>query len=770
MIDAVPRGIACGRMATGRRDVLARLLAAALSWLFALPSLAADSPSPDVGHPPAVTQLLHLLSEPEVRDWLQRQQTQALAQEAGGSSPALTPSAWMAGRISTVREHLDQLSRTLPVLPGELDRARQVLLLEFEEQGLRSVLLLLVGFIALGFGTQWAYRRAAAGWARWIVTVALDTVKQRLRAMVIRLTYATGLLLSFALGSVGAFLALDWPPLLREIVLGYLLAALVAMFAMVLGRFVLAPGGERFRICPMSTPAAWFWYWRLGLFVGVLAFGRATIDLLAILGVSPASVRLLDYGVGLLLLLVGIEASWRRPIEARPAPTSREPAIVPDAATPTDAVEASPAPEATDAALPIPRSLDDTDSTRLLRSHGLSALVSAYLVFLWMLWVAGAIPAFGLALVLVGLPLTVRVVQRSVAHMLRPPGTAEATAGTPQVTVVLIERGVRAVLIIAAALLLATIWDLDLVELTARDTLATRLLRGALNAVVIVLIADFIWYAIKAAIDQRIGGAQTPAELHTEEGRRRARLRTLLPIARNLIFVVLVTMAVLMVLSAMGFEIGPLVAGAGVIGVAIGFGAQTLVKDIISGVFYLLDDAFRVGEYVQSGSYKGTVESFSLRSVKLRHHRGPLYTVPFGELGAVQNMSRDWVIDKLTIGVTYDTDLALAKKLIKRVGAELLADEEIGPNLLETLKMQGVEAFGDFAIQIRMKMMTKPGEQFTARRRAFARIKQLFDENGVKFAFPVVQVAGGGGHDDSAVAQHELHRMRAATESAGDAK
>ena len=139
------------------------------------------------------------------------------------------------------------------------------------------------------------------------------------------------------------------------------------------------------------------------------------------------------------------------------------------------------------------------------------------------------------------------------------------------------------------------------------------------------------------------------------------------------LFIVLVVMAVLMALSALGVEIGPLIAGAGVVGVAIGFGAQTLVKDIISGMFYLLDDAFRVGEYIQSGSYKGTVECFSLRSVKLRHHRGPLYTVPFGELGAVQNMSRDWVIDKLTVGVTYDTDLDKAKKLIKQIGKELAA-------------------------------------------------------------------------------------------------
>jgi moderate conductance mechanosensitive channel len=210
---------------------------------------------------------------------------------------------------------------------------------------------------------------------------------------------------------------------------------------------------------------------------------------------------------------------------------------------------------------------------------------------------------------------------------------------------------------------------------------------------------------------------------------------------------------VLMTLSALGVEIGPLIAGAGIAGVAIGFGAQTLVKDIISGIFYLLDDAFRVGEYIQSGSYKGTVESFSLRSVKLRHHRGPVYTVPFGELGAVQNMSRDWVIDKFQIGVTYDTDLEKARKLIKKIGQEMAADPEYTAKIIEPLKMQGVEQFGDFAIQIRMKMTTRPGEQFVIRRKAFARIKQAFDENRIQFATPTVHVAGGG--DAEAAIAHE---------------
>ena len=239
----------------------------------------------------------------------------------------------------------------------------------------------------------------------------------------------------------------------------------------------------------------------------------------------------------------------------------------------------------------------------------------------------------------------------------------------------------------------------------------------------------------------------------TTANAQQARLFTLLPIFQNLLLAIIVVIAILMVLSSLGVEIAPLIAGAGVAGVAIGFGAQTLVKDVISGMFYLLDDAFRIGEYVQSGNYKGTVESFSLRSVKLRHHRGYLSTVPFGELGAVQNMSRDWVIDKFSVTVDYNTDIEKARKLIKKLGQELLENPEYAPHIIEPLKMQGVENFGAYGIELRLKMMTKPGEQFTIRRRAWFRLKQIFEANGILIPFPTVHVKGGGENADAAAAQ-----------------
>jgi len=324
---------------------------------------------------------------------------------------------------------------------------------------------------------------------------------------------------------------------------------------------------------------------------------------------------------------------------------------------------------------------------------------------------------------------------------------------------VCLERGGRALLIVAAVAWLAHAWNIDIVAMTNRDTLLTRLVRGLLTTVVVVLVADLLWQATRVAINRKLAETDSPAEPGTALAVHQARLRTLLPIFRNIFMVVIATLAGLMALSALGVEIGPLIAGAGVVGVAVGFGAQTLVKDVISGIFYLLDDAFRVGEYIQSGSYKGTVESFSLRSVKLRHHRGPVFTVPFGDLGAVENMSRDWVIDKFMVAVTYDTNLELARKLIKKIGQDLASDPDLGPRVLEPLKMQGVEQFGDYGIQIRMKIMTKPSEQFVIRRKALAQIKQAFDANGIRFAVPSVQVAGDT-DTAPAAAQSIVERLR----------
>ena len=668
--------------------------------------------------------LAELLRDPAVQEWLQAQ-----AQRPAGTPPtstageAATVHQMMAGRVDAMRAFLRELTAAVPTLPDELGHAWTTFALERQERGAPRVVALLVVFAALGFGLEWLFWWATTGFRTRMIATALETSRGRVRAVGLRAAYGLGVLLAFAIGSIGAFLLFEWPPLLKQIVLAYLLVFLIVRLVLVLGRILLAPGAERFRVIPMATATARFWFVWSTVLVGWFAFVKITLDVLATLGVSRPAGYLIGLLCGVVLVGLTLYVVWRHPVR--------------------------------------------TSGERASHGHPLVTwLLSLYVIVVWLLLFTGSVTPFYIGVILLLLPIALWSVHLAIAHLLRPAGSEAADVAAPSLTAVTVERGLRAALLIGGAYLIAWLLGLDLAAMTMRDTMATRLVRGAINAVIIVLLADFAWHLLAAWIDCKLFEAREPGQPDTEEARRRARLRTLLPILRNVLLIVLVTMAVLMVLAALGVQIGPLIAGAGVVGVAIGFGAQTLVKDIISGMFFLLDDAFRVGEYVQSGSYKGTVEAFSLRSVKLRHHRGMLYTVPFGELGAIENMSRDWVIDKVTVSVTYDTDLDQAKKIIKQVGKDLLADPEFAPHIIETLKMQGVEQFGDFAIQLRMKMMTKPGEQFVIRRRAYAMIKKAFDANGIKFAFPTVTVAGGG-DTTAAAAQKGLELVQPPTPAAG---
>jgi moderate conductance mechanosensitive channel len=670
--------------------------------------------------PPEVQEFIGLLDNPAVRTWLD----QARANDPGkaGAAPPTdaVPAAMMANRLSLVREHLRTIAAALPRFPDEARNVADRLNLEFHERGLFGILVLIAAFVAFGYGSERVFWSATARTRSWITEHPTDTVVERLRMLGMLLGYGLTIVAVFGVGSIGAFLVFDWPPLLKQIVLAYLIAVVIVRLAMVFGHVLLVPGGrslgdpKRYRVIPMPDVRARFWYRRLSLFIGYFAFGSATVNLLGVVGFSPELRKAAAYVLGLGLLATGLEAVWRRPRGG-------------------EQIETAQAGQRGRAAL--------------------NALLTAYAILLWVLWVAGLTGMFWLAVVAFLLPAAIAVVQAAVAHVIRPAGDAEAPAGPPDVLEVCLERGLRALLIIAAAVWLAHAWQVDIAAMTDRDTLFTRLLRGALTSVVVILLADFLWQVAKAVINRKLAEMDVPAEPGTELAVHQARLRTLLPIFRNIFFVALAVLAGLMALSALGVEIGPLIAGAGVVGVAVGFGAQTLVKDVISGIFYLLDDAFRAGEYIQSRSYKGTVESFSLRSVKLRHHRGPVFTVPFGELGAVENMSRDWVIDKFMIAVSYDTDLEKARKLIKKIGQDLAADPELGKQIIEPLKMQGVEEFGEYGIQIRMKMTTKPGEQFVIRRKALASIKHLFDANGIRFAAPSVHVSGG---EDAAPAAAQL--------------
>jgi small-conductance mechanosensitive channel len=216
--------------------------------------------------------------------------------------------------------------------------------------------------------------------------------------------------------------------------------------------------------------------------------------------------------------------------------------------------------------------------------------------------------------------------------------------------------------------------------------------------------------------------------------------------------VIIVVLTVLIVLSELGVNIAPLIAGASVVGLAISFGSQTLVRDVVSGIFFLADDAFRVGEYVDVGKAKGTVEGFTLRSIRLRHQNGQVHTIPFGQLGQITNHSRDWTTVKFNLRFARDTDIEKLRKTVKKIGQEMMADPELKRDLLQPLKMQGVADIADNALVVRFKFTCRPIKPTFIQRQAIKRMFHAFPAAGIEFAQATINVqALGGGHHDPAL-------------------
>lgn len=308
----------------------------------------------------------------------------------------------------------------------------------------------------------------------------------------------------------------------------------------------------------------------------------------------------------------------------------------------------------------------------------------------------------------------------------------------------LLDHGASILACFGGLVILARLWGVSITD-------GSTYVGGMIEILLIIFLGYMAYKAVEVAIDGRIA-KEGPGEEKDEEaevgGAGESRIATLLPIFRNFLLITIVAIAAMVVLSEMGVNIAPLFAGAGVVGLAIGFGAQTLIRDIFSGAFYLLDDAFRRGEYIDIGSAKGVVENISIRSMQLRHHRGALTTIPFGEIQHVENFSRDWAMMKLAFRVTYDTDVEKMRKIIKKFGQELLDDEYYGPMFLQPLKSQGILAMEDSAMIARVKFMTKPGKQFELRKVVYAGLQDLFEKNGIKFAHKQVTVRVATGDEE----------------------
>ncbi len=372
-------------------------------------------------------------------------------------------------------------------------------------------------------------------------------------------------------------------------------------------------------------------------------------------------------------------------------------------------------------------------------------LATVYLIALWLVAVDAifrgqdniGVRALGSILLALFGPLAALSLSHAIARYY---AGDSATPETKEIIAGPVMRIMRAVWIVLVFLIIygtALIWGVDPRAHLGLGTAAVRLI---FNVAIVVLLGFVAWSLIVNAIDRAMRRAAAEGE-----STRAQRVKTLLPLLRRFLQIVLVVIIAMVLLSSMGIEIGPLLAGAGVVGIAIGLGAQQTIADILAGVFFLLEDSFRVGDYVEVGNIRGTVEGISMRSLKLRHHRGAVHTLPFGQMKSLTNYTRDWALMRLEFRVAPDTDTALVKRIVKDIAKELAADPDIGKGFIEPLKSQGIRSVEDGAIVIGVKFIATPGTQFTIRREAYRRILDAFNENGIALVgrSVVVKVEGG---------------------------
>jgi moderate conductance mechanosensitive channel len=269
---------------------------------------------------------------------------------------------------------------------------------------------------------------------------------------------------------------------------------------------------------------------------------------------------------------------------------------------------------------------------------------------------------------------------------------------------------------------------------------ATNITNAVFESLIALALGLTVWRFSSSYIERKIQEATPDVEEKEESddewgaAATKGRSFTLLPMLRKFIASTLLVMVTLVILSSMGVDIGPLLAGAGVVGLAIGFGAQKMVSDVFSGFFYLLDDAFRVGEYITAGSVSGAVESITLRNVMLRHHRGMLQIVPHSELGSITNFMRGGIIVKFNLEFPYDANVDKIRKVIKKVGQAMLKDEEFGEDFIQPVKSAGVRDITGSVMVIRVKFKAQPGTQFVIRREAYRRITDALAAQGIHYA------------------------------------
>lgn len=327
-----------------------------------------------------------------------------------------------------------------------------------------------------------------------------------------------------------------------------------------------------------------------------------------------------------------------------------------------------------------------------------------------------------------------KLLQAGLSRLAQKNGTPEADTEAPAPRTTVAQwtwRLVQLAVIAVAVVLVLSVWGLDLITwlTSGGGAVLTRMV------VVLVLAAgavEVIGYLLNRVTRRFEGRARDP--------RRAQQIRTLTPILRGVAQGLVVVVAGLTVLSQLGVEIAPLLASAGVVGVAIGFGAQTLVKDFLTGLFLVVEDIVSVGDNVQIGSSSGTVEAMTLRTIRLRNMDGTLHVFPYSEAQVIHNRTKTFSAYLFEFGIGYGSDIDQAIAVMEAEGETMRGDPAWADKILQPLEIYGVDKLGDSSVVLKARFRTKPGEQWKVGREFNRRVKLAFDHAGIEIPFPYTKI------------------------------
>ncbi|MEL7467866.1 MAG: mechanosensitive ion channel domain-containing protein [Pseudomonadota bacterium] len=723
-------------------------LAASVSWA-QLPTTTVDEAPepivlPDPLTPEAVRGLVAQLSDADVRALL-LERLDAVAAERQAKDMNQRSVIESAQTIATdVVTNIGQSISRVPDLPGGISQGFSRFHAPRGWDGVGLLVGLTLVAIAIGLAAEWIIDQIAKPWRRRIQNETPDGLGATLGLLLRRVFLdAVGLVVFYIVTkqAIRMLLSSD-APVTPDGTRSFPDAQIAAYFVFwviilprmmrTLNRFLVAPNQPQLRIVHTDDWTAKFLYRQFTIVMVIWGFMSFIIPFLASHGVAMGQLRL-GFWLNLAAFAVLINATVRS----------------------QDGLKM----------MFLGKDEDVTRSERWV-ANAYPWLALAVIVVSWVVIEAlssqrlyGLVaPAIATMIIIIFAPTFDTIVRGLVRHLVPPMSGEGALAEQAHHSTKRSFIRVGRVLITAIVLVgITRLWGLDLARL-AESGVGAQVAGRLIEILFILLTGYLVWELVSLWINRKLAAEHTAAgiDMNSEEpgggeggGAGGSRMSTVLPLVLGVLKVAIAVLFALLALSNIGIDTTPLLAGAGIVGLAIGFGAQKLVTDVVSGIFFLVDDAFRTGEFVDVEGTVGTVEKISIRSMQLRHHKGPVHTIPYGEIPKLTNYSRDWVIMKLKFTVPFDTDPNKVKKIFKTIGKEMMEVPEFAEDLLQPFKSQGVFDFDDVGMIIRGKFMAKPGRQFVLRKEIYNRVKKAFEENGIEFARREVRIAIPGLDSDT---------------------